>query len=88
MPRVEDCLDTSAGFAGSPACYKTHEGEIRKSTRCRCRSSLIWPPDALTRLMIEADHVSEIELDALLQRIVRARAAAIAPQIDSVRADE
>jgi hypothetical protein len=38
--------------------------------------------------MMEADRVSEIALDALLQRIVRARAAGIIPQIDCVRADE
>jgi hypothetical protein len=88
MPHEDDCLDPSAEIAGSPGCYKTHDDEIHKCERCRCRSALIWPPDALTRLMMEADRVSEIALDALLQRIVRARAAGIIPQIDCVRADE
>jgi hypothetical protein len=88
MPHEDDCLDTSAGFAGSPGYYENHEGEIRKCERCRCRSSPIWPPDPLTRLMMQADHVSEIALDALLQRVARARAAAIGPQTGCARADE
>jgi hypothetical protein len=88
MPPQDDCSDTSAESAGCPGYYKNHEGRIHKCERCRCCSSLIWPPDALTRLMMEADRVSEIALDALLQRIVRARAAAIAPQTGFIRTDE
>ena len=38
--------------------------------------------------MMEADHVSEIALDALLQRIAKAQVAMIAAQTNCVRADE
>jgi hypothetical protein len=88
MPDEDDCVDNSPAFAGSPGHCKNDEDEIPKYKRCRCRSSAIWPPDALTRLMMEADHVSEIALDALLVRIAGARAAMSAHQTDCVDADD
>jgi hypothetical protein len=88
MPDEDDCAANSAAFAGSPGHCKRDEGEFPKCERCHCRSSPIWPPDALTRLMMEADHVSESSLDALLRRIARARATMSAPQTDCVRTDE
>jgi hypothetical protein len=87
MPDEDDCAENSAAFAGSLGHYRNDGGEIPKCKRRRRRSSVIWPPDALTRLMMEADHVSEIALDSLLQRIARARAAMITPQTDCVHAD-
>jgi hypothetical protein len=34
---------------------------------------VIWPPDALTRLLMEADGVTENALDALLKRVMLKR---------------
>jgi hypothetical protein len=42
--------------------------------RSRCQLKLAWPPDPLTRLLMDADGVTESELDGLLRRVVEARA--------------
>jgi hypothetical protein len=34
---------------------------------------LAWPPDSLTRLLMDADGVTEAELSGLLQRVAAAR---------------
>jgi hypothetical protein len=60
--------------------------------RCKfnpCHHSLrvAWPPDALSRLLMEADGVTESALDALLKRVVQKRPGCwpMLPTIDSVR---
>jgi hypothetical protein len=45
----------------------------RSKQACRGRE-LAWPPDALTRLLMQADGVTEIEIDDLLRRVAAARA--------------
>jgi len=41
--------------------------------RCHHCSQVVWPPDALTRLLMEADGVTESALDAILKRVVLKR---------------
>jgi hypothetical protein len=36
-------------------------------------SPLVWPPDSLTRLLMDVDGVTEAELGGLLQRVAAAR---------------
>jgi hypothetical protein len=57
---VIDDVDTMNGFA----C---------KADWPRRGRPLDWPPDALTRLLMQADNVTEDALDALLRRIVAFR---------------
>jgi hypothetical protein len=40
----------------------------------RCLRHVIWPPDALTRLLMQADGVTEDVLDSLLRRVAGFRA--------------
>ena len=40
--------------------------------RC-CGLRLRSPPDALTRMLMKADGVTEVDLDALLRRVAKAR---------------
>jgi hypothetical protein len=46
----------------------------RPLRRSGCRLRLAWPPDSLTRLLMDADGVTETELDGLLRRVAEARA--------------
>jgi hypothetical protein len=59
-----DDVGTMNGFAGKLAC----------ATDWPRRGCLLdWPPDALTRLLMQADDVTEDALDSLLRRIVAVR---------------
>ena len=57
------------GVAGVPARH-----QVGQQRRSGCQRQLAWPPGPLTRLMMEADSVTEIELDEILQRVAAARA--------------
>jgi hypothetical protein len=38
-----------------------------------CGPRLAWPPDPMTRLMMAADGVTEVELDDLLRKVAAVR---------------
>ena len=75
MRYEDDGLDVFAAVIGSAGHYESHASAMCKCEPCRYRSGLNWPPDALTRLLMDADHVPEIALERLLQRIAAAHAA-------------
>jgi hypothetical protein len=73
-----DGLDILAAASGSPAHCESAASAMCKCEPCRNRSGLAWPPDALTRLLMDADRVPDIVLERLLQRIAAAQAEDIA----------
>jgi hypothetical protein len=74
--RYEDnCVEISDTANGAPRHCENDGSANCKCEPCRCRSRLAWPPDALTRLLMEADRVPEFVLDDLLLRVAAARAA-------------
>jgi hypothetical protein len=75
MRYEDDGLDVFAAVIGSPGHCESDASAMCKCEPCRYRSGLAWPPDALTRLVMDADHVPEIALERLLQRIAAAQAA-------------
>jgi hypothetical protein len=56
-----------------PALCRFRPKRARRSKPAACGQRLVWPPDPITRLLMEADGVTEIELDGLLRRIAAAR---------------
>jgi hypothetical protein len=66
-----DDLDATGPVRPSFRRCHYRAGEAGKQ---RCQRHLIWPPDALTRLLMQADGVTEDVLDALLQRVAGCRA--------------
>lgn len=50
--------------------YTSMKCEINPCHHCW---RVVWPPDALTRLLMEADGVAENALDALLKRVMLKR---------------
>jgi hypothetical protein len=75
MRYEDDGLDIFAAAIGSPGHGESDASAMGKCEPCRYESGLAWPPDALTRLLMDADHVPEIVLERLLQRIAAAQAA-------------
>jgi hypothetical protein len=71
-----DRLDISHAVTGSPGHCESDASATCECDHSRFRSGLAWPPDALTRLLMDADRVPELVLERLLQRIVSARATA------------
>lgn len=70
-----DGVEIFAAVSGSPGHRESDGSVMCKCEPCRCRPGLVWPPDALTRLLMDADSVSEIVLERLLQRIAAAQVA-------------
>jgi hypothetical protein len=70
----DNSIEVSAAVDGSSGQCDNHRSATCSSKPC-CFSRLAWPPDALTRLLMNADRVPEVVLDALLQRIAAARAS-------------
>jgi len=62
----------------NPPLQKRRE-PARETTQHCCGNCQIWPPDSLTRLLMQADNVTEIGLDALLRRVAASRAHGLAP---------
>jgi len=75
MQRADEYVDNASTTPDlSTAC--SISGFMRcKLDPCDHHLQIIWPPDALTRLVMAADGVSEEALDALLRRIVQTRKA-------------
>jgi hypothetical protein len=68
-------------YIGRPTVFHCFPGD-RASAICECECEpccrsrwLPWPPDLITRLVMDADRVSENALAALLQRIAMERSA-------------
>jgi hypothetical protein len=72
-PRImryeDDGLDIFSAVIGSPGHRESDASAMCKCEHCRHRLGLACPPDALTRLLMDADSVPEIVLERLLQRI-------------------
>jgi hypothetical protein len=68
-------IEIFAAVIDSPGHCESDGGAVCKCEPCRYRSGLAWPPDALTRLLMDADGVPEIVLERLLQRVAAAQAA-------------
>jgi hypothetical protein len=62
---VRNCLPTACRYR-APA--------TRRSAQPSCQLRLAWPPDPLTRLLLQADGVTEADFDALLRRAAAALA--------------
>jgi hypothetical protein len=75
MQYEDDGLDIFTAVIGSPGHCECDASAMCKCEHCRYRSGLAWPPDALTRLLMDADRVPEIVLERLLRRIAAAQAA-------------
>ena len=50
-----------------------HTGHPPGTDQPHCEHGLLWPPDALTGLLMEADGITEDALDALFRRIMAIR---------------
>jgi hypothetical protein len=68
-----DVVDTMNHL--NPPSTKRQEPACGTTPHC-CKNCQIWPPDSLTRLLMQADSVTEIALDALLRRVAASRAHA------------
>ena len=73
MERSKSRTDDCAGPICVPAPHQVYPKQRRRSGRSRCQLQLAWPLGPLTRLLMEADGVTEIELTEILQRVVAAR---------------
>jgi hypothetical protein len=66
-----DVVDTMNHL--NPPLQKRQKSACETTQHC-CKNFQIWPPDSLTRLLMQADSVTEIDLDALLRRVAASRA--------------
>lgn len=73
MRHEDDGLDICTAGIGAAGHCESDASAMCKCGPCRYRSGLAWPPDALTRLLMDADRVPEIVLERLLQRIAAAQ---------------
>jgi hypothetical protein len=73
MIRKSGCrnYDAAKDVHGMPSQQRI-ERMSRSGPPC-CRLRLTSPPDPLTRLLMEADGVTEADLDALLGQVITAR---------------
>jgi hypothetical protein len=74
MPRKHSRVDDVAASARFPALCQLRPARAWNFRRPGCGTRITWPPDPLTRLLMEADGVMETELDAILLRVAAARA--------------
>ena len=65
--------DEEGMAAGISGVCETCGSMICKTEPCCHISYIAWPPDALTRLLMDADGIQESALDALLKRVARTR---------------
>jgi hypothetical protein len=70
-----DGIEIFSAVIDSPGRCESDGSAVCKCDPCRYRSALVWPPDALTRLLMDADGVPEIVLERLLQSVAAAQAA-------------
>ena len=71
MTSVHDAADDAVATQGprpDPSVPPRRESELR----C-CGLRLRSPPDPLTGMLMKADGVTEVDLDALLRRVAKAR---------------
>lgn len=72
----DDSLDGQGADGGGVGSCQTQEPLMATYEPARCHASLSWPPDALTSLLMQADSVPELVLDALLRRVAAIRTSA------------
>jgi hypothetical protein len=73
--RADDCVDNASTTSRFSMAYSISGSMQCEFYPCDHHLQIIWPPDALTRLLMAADGVSEEALDALLKRILQTRQA-------------
>jgi hypothetical protein len=66
------CYDAATDVHWMPSQQRVVTRMSRSGRPC-CRLRLTSPPDPLTRLLMEADGVTEADLDALLRQVIAAR---------------
>jgi hypothetical protein len=71
MRHEGDYIDSATTSRCPPMPCETCRFMRCKLDPCRHSLQVAWPPDALTRLLMEADGVTESALDALLRRVAR-----------------
>jgi hypothetical protein len=73
MQHEGNSINSGARLNCSPMLCETCGCMMCEGHPSRQSLRMVWPPDALTRLLMKADGVAESTLDALLQRVARTR---------------